>query len=40
MVYSDEGLCQILFFRSDDASEIGYADCNGDGRRQQWALLH
>ena len=31
-VYANEGLCQILFFRSDEACEIGYAD--GKGERQ------
>jgi hypothetical protein len=38
-VYSNEGLCRILFLRSDDARRIGDADRNGGDQRYQEALL-
>jgi len=38
-VYSNEGLCQILFFRSNDACKIGDADHDGDDQRKQGILL-
>jgi dCTP deaminase len=31
-VYANEGLCQILFFRSDEAYEISNADPKGKSR--------
>jgi dCTP deaminase len=31
-VYANEGLCQILFFRSDEACEISYADRTANTR--------
>ena len=34
-VYANEGLCQILFFRSDEACETGYADHKGKHQKQQ-----
>lgn len=33
-VYSNEGICQILFFESDEECEVSYADRNGKYQRQ------
>jgi len=38
-VYANEGLCQILFFRSDNACEVSYADRKGKYQRQQGIVL-
>jgi dCTP deaminase len=38
-VYANEGLCQILFFRSDEAGEISYADRKGKCPKQQGIVL-
>ena len=38
-VYANEGLCQILFFRSDEVCEIGYADRKGKYQRQLGIVL-
>jgi len=38
-VYANEGLCQILFFRSDEACEISYADHKGKYQNQQGIAL-
>jgi len=38
-VYANEGLCQILFFRSDQACEISYADRKGKYQKQQGIVL-
>ncbi|HLI04823.1 MAG TPA: dCTP deaminase [Terracidiphilus sp.] len=38
-VYANEGLCQILFFRSDEPCEISYADRKGKYQRQQGIVL-
>jgi dCTP deaminase len=38
-VYANEGLCQILFFRSDEACEISYADRKGKYQKQQGIIL-
>jgi dCTP deaminase len=38
-VYANEGLCQILFFRSDEACEISYADRKGKYQKQQGIVL-
>jgi dCTP deaminase len=38
-VYANEGLCQILFFRSDQACEISYADRKGKYQKQQGIIL-
>jgi len=38
-VYANEGLCQILFFRSDDACEVSYADRKGKYQKQQGIVL-
>jgi dCTP deaminase len=38
-VYANQGLCQILFFRSDEAREIGSADRKGKYQKQQGIVL-
>jgi dCTP deaminase len=38
-VYANEGLCQILFFRSDKACEVGYADLDGKDQSLQETIL-
>jgi dCTP deaminase len=38
-VYANEGLCQILFFRSDELCEISYADRKGKYQKQQGIVL-
>jgi len=38
-VCANEGLCQILFFRSDEPCEIGYADRKGKYQNQQGTVL-
>ncbi len=38
-VYANEGLCQILFFRSDEPCETSYADRNGKYQKQQGIVL-
>ena len=38
-VYTNEGLCQILFFRSDEPCEISYADRKGKYQNQQGNVL-
>jgi dCTP deaminase len=38
-VYANEGLCQILFFRSDEACEVSYADRKGKYQNQQGIVL-
>ncbi len=38
-VYANEGLCQILFFRSDEPCEISYADRQGKYQKQQGIVL-
>ena len=38
-VYANEGLCQILFFRSDEPCEISYADRKGKYQNQQGIVL-
>src|ERR1019366_284424 len=38
-VYANEGLCQILFFRSDEACKISYADRKGKYQKQQGIIL-
>jgi dCTP deaminase len=38
-VYANEGLCRILFFRSDEALAIGYADRKGKYQKQQGIAL-
>jgi len=38
-VYSNEGLCQILFFESDDVCEISYKDKKGKYQSQQGIVL-
>ena len=35
----NEELCQILFFRSDEPCEIGYADCKGKSQNHQGNVL-
>lgn len=34
-VHTNEGLCQILFFRSEEPCEAGYAGRKGKYQRQQ-----
>jgi dCTP deaminase len=38
-VYANEGLCQILFFRSDQTCEVSYADRKGKYQNQQGIVL-
>ena len=38
-VYANEGLCQILFFRSNEPCEISYADRKGKYQNQQGIVL-
>ena len=38
-VYANEGLCRILFFRSDEVCEIGYADRKRKYQKQQGIAL-
>jgi dCTP deaminase len=38
-VYANEGLCQILFFRSDEECAISYADRKGKYQKQQGIVL-
>ncbi|HUO61532.1 MAG TPA: dCTP deaminase [Candidatus Acidoferrales bacterium] len=38
-IYSNEGLCQILFFQSDEPCETSYADKNGKYQNQKGIVL-
>ncbi len=38
-IYANEGLCQILFFQSDEACEVSYADRKGKYQGQQGIVL-
>jgi dCTP deaminase len=38
-VYANEGLCQILFFQSDEVCEVSYADRQGKYQKQQGIVL-
>lgn len=38
-VYANEGLCQILFFQSDEPCEVSYGDRNGKYMRQHGIVL-
>jgi len=38
-VYANEGLCQILFFQSDEPCETSYADRNGKYQAQKGIVL-
>ncbi len=38
-IYANEGLCQILFFRGEEACEISYADRKGKYQNQQGIVL-
>ncbi len=38
-VYANEGLCQILFFQSDEFCEVSYADRKGKYQGQQGIVL-
>ena len=38
-VYSDEGLCQIVFFQSDEVCETSYKDKQGKYQAQQGIVL-
>src|SRR5881275_409803 len=38
-VYANEGLCQILFFQSDERCEVSYADRKGKYQRQTGIVL-
>ena len=38
-VYANEGLCQILFFQSDEMCEVSYADRKGKYQNQQGIVL-
>ena len=38
-IYANEGLCQILFFQSDEVCEVSYADRKGKYQKQQGIVL-
>jgi dCTP deaminase len=38
-IYANEGLCQIIFFQSDEACETSYADRKGKYQAQQGIVL-
>lgn len=38
-IYANEGLCQILFFQSDEVCETSYADRAGKYQKQQGIVL-
>ena len=38
-IYANEGLCQVLFFRSDRPCQVSYADRNGKYQRQRGIVL-
>jgi len=38
-IYANEGLCQILFFQSDEMCEVSYADRKGKYQHQQGIVL-
>lgn len=38
-IYANEGLCQILFFESDEPCETSYADRKGKYQKQQGIVL-
>jgi dCTP deaminase len=38
-IYANEGLCQILFFESDEDCEISYADKKGKYQKQPAAIV-
>lgn len=38
-VYANEGLCQILFFQSDEPCEVSYGDRRGKYQKQQGIVL-
>ena len=38
-IYANEGLCQILFFQSDETCEVSYADRRGKYQNQQGIVL-
>ncbi len=38
-IYANEGLCQILFFQSDEMCEVSYADRKGKYQNQQGIVL-
>jgi len=38
-IYANEGLCQILFFQSDEVCEVSYGDRNGKYQKQQGIVL-
>ena len=38
-IYANEGLCQILFFQSDEPCEVSYADRKGKYQRQTGIVL-
>ena len=38
-IYANEGLCQILFFQSDESCEVSYKDKNGKYQAQKGIVL-
>src|SRR5882762_5526759 len=38
-IYANEGICQILFFQSDEVCEVSYADRKGKYQNQQGIVL-
>ncbi len=38
-IYANEGLCQLLFFQSDEPCDVSYEDKNGKYQRQKGIVL-
>jgi len=38
-IYANEGLCQILFFQSDEVCEVSYKDRKGKYQAQKGIVL-
>ncbi len=38
-IYANEGLCQIIFFQSDEVCEVSYADRKGKYQSQKGIVL-
>ena len=38
-IYANEGLCQIIFFQSDEVCEVSYRDRKGKYQSQQGIVL-
>jgi dCTP deaminase len=38
-IYANEGLCQILYYRSDEPCQVSYADRQGEYQNRQGIVL-